>query len=98
MHTALRAHFPPEVVWNHPTSGMFVWAELPSGLNATELLRIAVETEDVAFSPGAVFCAGGSDGDRCMRLNFTSLPPEQIEEGIRRLGRAVRAAMAGASS
>jgi 2-aminoadipate transaminase len=94
MLAALREHFPPEVLWNHPTSGMFVWAELPPGLDAAELLRTAVETESVAFSPGAIFCAGGDPvGDRCMRLNFTSLPPEQIEEGIRRLGRAVRAVL-----
>lgn len=93
MLAALREHFPAEVVWNHPTSGMFVWAELPPGLDAAELLRAAVETESVAFSPGVVFCAGDPAGDRSMRLNFTSLPPERIEEGIRRLGRAIRAMM-----
>jgi 2-aminoadipate transaminase len=96
MLAALRGHFPPEVRWNRPTSGMFVWAELPPGLDAAELLRAAVEREGVAFSPGAVFRAGDGQGDRCMRLCFTSLPPERIEEGIRRLGRAVRAAMDGA--
>jgi 2-aminoadipate transaminase len=93
MLAALRAHFPPAVVWNRPSSGMYVWAELPPGLDATELLRVAVETENVAFSPGVIFCAGDSHGDRCLRLCFTSLPPERIEEGIRRLGRAVRAMM-----
>ena len=96
MLMALQDHFPPEVVWNHPSSGMYIWAELPPGLDATELLRVAVATENVAFSPGVIFCAGDPRGNRCMRLNFTSLPPERIEEGIRRLGRAIRAAMAGA--
>jgi 2-aminoadipate transaminase len=89
MLAALRDRFPSEVRWNHPTSGMFIWAELPPGLDAAELLRTAVETESVAFSPGAIFGAG----DRCLRLCFTSLSPERIEEGIRRLGRAVRAAL-----
>jgi 2-aminoadipate transaminase len=93
MLAALGEHFPAEVLWNHPTSGMFVWAELPPGLDAAELLRTAVETESVAFSPGVVFCAGDPAGGRSMRLNFTSLPPERIEEGIRRLGRAIRATM-----
>ena len=95
MLAALRDHFPPEVRWNHPTSGMFIWAELPPGLDAAELLRAAVETEGVAFSPGAIFYGDDAGGDRCMRLNFTSLSPERIEEGIRRLGRVIRAAMAG---
>jgi len=93
MLAALRDHFPPEVAWNHPTSGMFVWAELPPGLDAAALLQAAVETENVAFSPGAIFCAGDPRGDRCLRLNFTSLPPERIEEGIRRLGRVIRGAL-----
>jgi 2-aminoadipate transaminase len=87
MLAALRDHFPSEVQWNHPTSGMFVWAELPPGLDAAALLQAAVETEAVAFSPGAVF---GTGADRCLRLNFTSLSPERIEDGIRRLGRVIR--------
>ena len=61
MLAALREHFPSEVRWNHPTSGMFVWAELPPGLDAVELLRTAVETESVAFSPGMVFHAEADD-------------------------------------
>lgn len=95
MLAALRDGFPSEVRWNHPTSGMFIWAELPPGLDASELLRAAVETEGVAFSPGVIFHGGDPGGGRCLRLNFTSLSPERIAEGIRRLGRAIRAAMAG---
>ncbi|HEV8577637.1 MAG TPA: PLP-dependent aminotransferase family protein [Thermoanaerobaculia bacterium] len=88
---ALQAHFPPEVRWNRPTSGMFIWAELPPGLDADELLRTAVEAERVAFCPGATFCAGASDhGTRCMRLSFTNHPAERIEEGIRRLGKVIQ--------
>ncbi|HEY3567831.1 MAG TPA: PLP-dependent aminotransferase family protein [Thermoanaerobaculia bacterium] len=91
MLAALREHFPSGVRWSHPGSGMFVWAELPPGLDAVDLLRAAVETERVAFSPGAIFYGGALQGARYMRLNFTSLPPERIEEGLRRLGRAIRA-------
>ncbi len=96
MLEALRHHLPPAVRWNHPASGMFVWAELPPGLDAAGLLRAAVETEGVAFSPGAAFRAGDPGVDRCLRLSFTNLAPERIEEGVRRLGRAVRAALAAA--
>jgi len=91
---ALRAHFPADALWNHPTSGMFVWVELPAGVDTTELLRRAVEEERVAFSPGTTFCAGDPrHGSRCMRLSFTHLSPERIEEGICRLGRVVRAVL-----
>jgi 2-aminoadipate transaminase len=92
---ALQAGFPPEVRWSYPASGMFVWAELPPGLDTAELLRVAVETERVAFSPGVVFCAGDRErGSRCMRLAFACHPPERIEEGIGRLGRVIRREMA----
>jgi 2-aminoadipate transaminase len=92
MLRALEEHFPPEVRWNHPSAGMFLWAELPQGMDATALLRAAVETENVAFSPGSVFaCNHGQHADRCMRLSFGSNPTLRIEEGIRRLGRVIKA-------
>ncbi len=91
---ALEAYLPPYVKWNYPTSGMFVWVELPRNLDATTLLRTAVERESVAFSPGAIFCgADDSHARHCLRLTFASCTPEKIEEGIRRLARAIEAAM-----
>jgi 2-aminoadipate transaminase len=79
------------VRWNLPTGGMFLWLELPPELDATDLLRTAVEIEKVAFCPGAAFAAaGGRHADHCLRLSFASMPPERIEEGIRRLAHAVR--------
>jgi 2-aminoadipate transaminase len=88
---ALTEHFPTGVRWNLPTGGMFLWLELPPELDATELLRTAVEIEKVAFCPGAAFAAGGGrHADHCLRLSFASLPPDRIEEGIRRLAHAVR--------
>lgn len=92
MLSALAEHFPPETRWNRPSSGMFVWVELPREMDATVLLRAAVETEHVAFSPGSVFASrpGGHAG-HCLRLSFGNSTPERIEEGVRRLGRVVRA-------
>jgi 2-aminoadipate transaminase len=88
MLAALRAHFPSEARWHCPDAGMFVWIELPSGLDAADLLLPAVEEERVAFCPGVTFCAGDPGRcTRCMRLSFTNHPPERIEEGIGRLGK-----------
>jgi 2-aminoadipate transaminase len=92
MLQALASHFPPEVLWNRPASGLFIWVELPAAIDATALLAAAIKTERVAFSPGDAFAAGGSRHARhCLRLNFSHRPPDQIEEGIRRLARAVLA-------
>lgn len=91
---ALEAYLPPYVKWNYPTSGMFVWVELPRTMDATSVLKAAVETENVAFSPGAIFCATDSTHARhCLRLSFASCAPEKIEEGVRRLARVIEGMM-----
>ncbi|HEX8693040.1 MAG TPA: PLP-dependent aminotransferase family protein [Longimicrobium sp.] len=88
---ALERHFPRTVRWSVPAGGMFVWASLPAGGDAVELLRRAVASEQVAFVPGAAFCAHDPrQAAHCMRLCFASLPVEKIEEGIARLGRLLR--------
>jgi len=90
MLSALEEHFPPGVRWNRPSSGMFIWVELPREMDATALLRTAVETEQVAFSPGSVFASKpGGHASHCLRLSFANSPPARIEEGIRRLGRVI---------
>jgi 2-aminoadipate transaminase len=88
MLSALRQHFPPQASWHTPASGMFIWVELPEGMQAGKLLERAIETERIAFLPGQAF---GMHDDawarRCLRLNFSNSRPEQILEGIARLGR-----------
>ena len=74
---------PPGSTWNEPDGGMFVWARLPDGWDAAELLPAAIE-RDVAFVPGAPFFAGPPDA-AALRLSFTTHPPEEIAEGLRRL-------------
>lgn len=91
---ALEEHFPAEVRWNHPSSGMFVWVELPGEMDATALLRTAVETEQVAFAPGSIFESNeGHHARHCFRLSFANNSPLRLEEGIRRLGRVIEAAV-----
>ncbi len=98
MLSAMEEHFPPQVRWNRPSSGMFVWVELPRAMDATTLLRTAVETEQVAFSPGEVFASKqGGHARHCLRLSFANSTPERLEEGIRRLGRVIRALLPAAS-
>ncbi|MBQ0866510.1 PLP-dependent aminotransferase family protein [Streptomyces sp. A73] len=86
----LRGALPQGSTWNHPQGGMFVWARLPEGYDATELLREAVAA-DVAYVPGAPFFAGPPDPSS-LRLSFTTHTPEEIREGLRRLGGVLRSA------
>jgi len=89
MLSALKEFFPPEVTWTHPAGGLFLWVNLPEGMECQALFEVALR-ENVAFVPGDCFYAGGNEGRRHMRLNFSNAPPEQIREGIRRLSVAVR--------
>ncbi|MDB5872279.1 MAG: aminotransferase, class [Ramlibacter sp.] len=76
------------VQWNTPDGGMFLWARLPQGLNAIDLLPKAVD-KGVAFVPGAPFYAGQPD-PRCLRLSFVTASVEQIDTGIAALAAAIR--------
>ncbi|MEU3712787.1 PLP-dependent aminotransferase family protein [Streptomyces catenulae] len=76
--------------WNRPAGGMFVWATLPAGYDAAALLP-GVVRHDVAYVPGAPFFAGPPDA-AAMRLSFVTHPPEEIGEGLVRLGAALRGA------
>jgi 2-aminoadipate transaminase len=89
MLKALEEHFPAEATWTRPLGGLFLWARLPECVDTLDLLKVAVE-EKVAFVPGNAFYPDDRDGRCCMRLNFSYSEPAVIEEGIRRLGRAVK--------
>ncbi|MDI6770494.1 MAG: PLP-dependent aminotransferase family protein [Anaerolineales bacterium] len=80
--------FPPGVRWTHPQGGMFLWGILPPGMDAAEVLKIAIQKK-VAFVPGGSFHPNGG-GENTMRINFSFSSPEVIREGITRLGLLLR--------
>jgi 2-aminoadipate transaminase len=88
MLQALEASFPAGSKWAQSEGGMFVWAELPDGIRAEELLQRALAV-DVAFVPGAPFFVD-SARHNCLRLNFSNRPPDDIYEGIGRIGRLLK--------
>ena len=95
MHAALERELASlGVTWSRPDGGMFLWARLPEGMNAIELLPEAVE-RNVAFVPGAAFYAEAPDA-RTLRLSFVTASPAQIDTGIKALADTVRARLARA--
>ena len=87
MIDALRNHFPASARWEEPSTGIFVWVELDGNVNTVDLLWEALEKEHVAFIPGHAFSVSGEHGKNCMRLNFSNVSPDLIEDGIIRLSR-----------
>ena len=91
MLVALEKHFPKDVSFTRPAGGLFLWVELPQGLDSRMLLDHALE-ERVAFVPGESFFPCGGH-ENTLRLNFSAMPEESITEGIRRLGKVLALVM-----
>jgi 2-aminoadipate transaminase len=89
MERAMRRHFPEDARWVHPQGGFFVWVALSEGIDTEALLPLAIEREKTAFVAGPPFLADRS-GNNLMRLSFSFVSEERIEEAIERLGRAIR--------
>ena len=91
MLNALAEFMPKEVHWTHPEGGLFVWATLPSYVDATSMLPLAI-SRNIAYVPGEGFYSGGA-GKNCMRLNFSFVEPAKIRRGIELLAEVVRERM-----
>lgn len=78
---------PDGASWIRPEGGMFVWAKLPEGYDTAALLPGVVK-HDVAYVPGAPFYAGEAD-PTTLRMCFVTQTPDEIREGLRRLGGAL---------
>jgi 2-aminoadipate transaminase len=81
--------FPPNVTWNRPEGGLFLWVKLPENVDAGRLLRHAADDHGVAYVPGRPFYPHGGVHNT-LRLNFSYASPEKIEEGVKRLAEVVR--------
>ncbi|RPF35374.1 PLP-dependent aminotransferase family protein [Streptomyces sp. TLI_185] len=84
MLAGLAEALPDGSTWARPEGGMFLWARLPEPYDTTALLPQVVR-HDVAYVPGAPFYAGEPDRST-LRLCFVTQTPEEIREGLRRLG------------
>jgi GntR family transcriptional regulator/MocR family aminotransferase len=86
---AINRYLPTGVSFENPQGGLFLWLRMPEDLSSEALLPLACE-EGVAFAPGNSFFPEGSEGQEWMRLNFVAQPEDEIEEGIKRLGKAIK--------
>jgi 2-aminoadipate transaminase len=94
MLDALTEHWPDGSSWTNPKGGLFLWAETPEAIDTSEFFERAVAAK-VAYVPGIAFYPNKEGGHHSMRLNFSYANPETINEGIYRLGHALKEAIAG---
>lgn len=86
------------VHWVHPHGGLYVWMTLPEQIDtgfSGPLFRQATQVEKVMYVPGDVCYAGRAETrpHNQMRLSFGTQDAAGIEEGMRRLARAVQVVM-----
>ncbi|WP_068366451.1 PLP-dependent aminotransferase family protein [Aedoeadaptatus coxii] len=84
MVDAMKKYFPEKVTYTNPEGGLFLWVTLPEGLNARDIAVKAIEKK-VAFVPGGAFYPDSPEENH-FRLNYSCMPEDKIEEGIKRLG------------
>ena len=81
---ALDENMPAGVKWNQPAGGMFLWLELPEGMDSEEMLKKAL-ARNIAYVPGTPFYAN-EPVRNTMRLAFVTVPEEKIRAGVKVLG------------
>ncbi|MCT4600571.1 MAG: PLP-dependent aminotransferase family protein [Marinifilaceae bacterium] len=91
MIESFEKYMPEGVTWTNPEGGLFLFLNLPEGLDAEELFHIAIK-KNVAFVLGTVFHCDGS-GKNTMRLNFSYVSKEDNVEGVKRLAQSIQELM-----
>jgi DNA-binding transcriptional MocR family regulator len=93
MGAALKAELGAAFEFNQPQGGLFFWGRLTGAdgaINDGQAYAQKAIEHNVAFVPGAPFFADQPD-PASLRLSFATSDLEKIEQGVKRLGVALRA-------
>ena len=85
----------PDARFVAPEGGYFLWIELPRDTDVDALFTAAAE-RGVQFVKGSDFVLEGAGN--CLRLAYSGVTPEQIEEGVGRLAEAYEEVTSGVSA
>ena len=88
LNASLEQHMPEGTTWTSPGGGFFVWVTLPDGADSYKIL-FDIAKDGAIYLPGQIFYVDGRISPS-FRLGFTTLPMHLYEEGIARLGAALK--------
>src|SRR5713101_2136147 len=91
MTRALARHMPEGTTWTTPQGGFYVWLTAPDGVD-TAALSAAARARKAAYVPGRPFYPD-DDGQAQIRLSYSRVADELIDEGIRRIGVVLKTAL-----
>jgi 2-aminoadipate transaminase len=90
---ALAAHMPDGATWTTPAGGFYVWLTCPQGVDSVAL-SAAARAEKVAYVPGRPFyLEDARAGANQIRLAYSRVADDLIDEGIRRIADVVKSAL-----
>jgi len=98
---ALKSQLPPNTKYTGECGGYFLWVELPKPYDARAIIKLSINSEN-----GGIIVGGGDLfevpdvsqkvqnglgwGERCMRLSYSWLEEDELQDGVDRLGTAIR--------
>jgi 2-aminoadipate transaminase len=90
---ALAAHMPDGATWTTPAGGFYVWLTCPEGVD-TVARSAAARAQKVAYVPGRPFyLEDAGAGANQIRLAYSRVADDLIDEGIRRIADVVKSAL-----
>ena len=84
----LQKYMPEGVSWTHPEGGLFLFLTMPEGFDSVKFYDKALDA-GVAYVAGEFFHTDGS-GRNTMRMNFSFMAEERMEEGVKLLAELLR--------
>jgi 2-aminoadipate transaminase len=93
MQDVLAEHFTDLADWQVPQGGLFFWLKLKQPMDTRTVLDQAL-AQNVAFMPGEPFFIDPDQNPGYLRLNFSHVAPERLNEGLKRLAAVIREAQA----
>ena len=88
MAQKIKKYFPDQVKSTNPDGGFFIYLDLPNGIGGDEVFKKAFQ-EKVAFVTGEPFHIDPEEGNKHIRLSYSNSSEENIDKGIKVIGRAI---------
>jgi len=88
LHSNLKKYLPKDITWNVPKGGFYVWLKLPHPIKATSLFKDCL-SKGVVFVTGRTFDPE-SIKDNYLRLSFSNMPKDSIEQGVVLLANVIK--------
>ena len=86
---AISEYFPEDTRITRPQGGFTLWIEMNKKINAYKLHKRALQKYGIGIAPGQIFSSQGLF-ENCFRISYGEPWNDQIEEGIKTLGKLVK--------